>query len=147
MAQQYAAKGLIAPINVLWMYHFVAGNDDEAQKIFDEYLKKEPAILSKHILMTAKEKQDYNLAKKLVTVVSTSGISDVAKGAIYSGLIDIYSACGMFDEALSTIEQAEKSIGIAHIYEHCFRRVDAGLNAMGRASPYGRRYLSKNKIE
>lgn len=136
MAQKYANNGIIEPLNVLWMYHFVEGNENVCQRIWQQYLSQRPVLLCKYIMMKARAQKNHQLVEKLISLTNESAISSAAKGVIYSGLIDIYSAKEMYDEALNTIRQAEKIIGINFIHKHCFDRVKIGLAATGKEYPF-----------
>lgn len=136
MAEQYAARDIISPFNVLWMHHFISGHDDEAAEIFNKHLINEPGLLNKYIILTAKERKDYQLIEKLLTVVNRSVISKKAKGAIYSALIDIYASCAMYDEAVNAIHRADAAVGRNNIYSHCLKSVRKGFEAMGKSVSY-----------
>lgn len=136
MAQLYATKGIIEPLNVLWMYHFVEGNESVCQRLWQQHLCQRPVLLSKYIMMKARAQNNHQLVEKLLNLVNESGISSRAKGVIYSGLIDIYSSNEMYDKALDAIRRAEKTIGTDFIHKHCFDRVKTGLAAKGKEFPY-----------
>jgi hypothetical protein len=89
MALKYAAKGITAPVNVLWMYLFAKGQDAAAKKLWDEYLAGSPRIMFQHILQEARERRDENIPRKLIALLQGTAMSEGAYGNAYSCLIDV----------------------------------------------------------
>ena len=58
LAEKYAAKGQVAPMNVLWVYHFSEGNAEASERIWTKYLTKTPRLMFQRIVHVAREKQD-----------------------------------------------------------------------------------------
>jgi hypothetical protein len=89
MALKYATKGIIAPVNVLWMYLFAKGQDAAAKTLWDEYLAGSPRIMLQYILCEAREKHDENIPRKLISLLQGTAISEWDRGSACSCLIDV----------------------------------------------------------
>jgi hypothetical protein len=89
MALKYAARGIKAPVNVLWMHLFVKGQDDEAKKLWDEHLAGSSRIMFQHILQEAKETRDENIPRRLITLLQSTALSEGVCGSAYSCLLDM----------------------------------------------------------
>ena len=89
MALNYAARGVIGPVNVLWMHYFVSGKDDAADVLWNKYLIGSPRVMFQHVLLKARSEKDENIAKKLIKVLKDNPVSERAQGNICSCIIDI----------------------------------------------------------
>jgi len=85
----YAARGVTAPINVLWMHLFLKEEDAEAKKLWDEHVAHSPRIMFQHILNEARTKRDENIVRKLLDLLHGTAITDRARGSAYSCLVDV----------------------------------------------------------
>lgn len=45
LAEDFAARGVMVPANMLWVDHFVNERYDEAQRLFDKYLHNQNIVL------------------------------------------------------------------------------------------------------
>lgn len=89
MALKYAARGIKAPINVLWMHLFAKGQDAEAKKLWDEHLAGSSRIMFQHVLQEAQKKRDENILRKLIALLQGTALSEGVRGNAYSCLLDV----------------------------------------------------------
>ena len=52
LAQQFAAIDYVAPMNVLWTYHFIHGNTDVAEPIWQNFVKGSNQIMFQKVTNT-----------------------------------------------------------------------------------------------
>jgi hypothetical protein len=89
MALKYAARGIKAPINVLWMHLFVKGQDAAAKNLWDEHLADSPRIMLQHVLQEARQMCDENIPRKLIALLQGTTVSEGIRGSAYSCLLDV----------------------------------------------------------
>jgi hypothetical protein len=89
IALKYAARGIKAPINVLWMHLFAKGQDAEAKKLWDEHLAGSSRIMFQYILQGARSTNDENIPRKLIALLQSTASSERARGNAYSCLLDV----------------------------------------------------------
>lgn len=90
LALMYAARGITAPINVLWMYLFLKEEDAAAKKLWDEHVAHSPRIMFQYILNVARAKRDENIVRKLLDLLHGTAITERARGSAYSCLVDVF---------------------------------------------------------
>ncbi|KAJ8913044.1 hypothetical protein NQ315_002060 [Exocentrus adspersus] len=123
IAIKYATKGVVAPLNVLWTHYFVNENTDKAEQIWNTYLKDSPRIMFQKIVQTARDKQDENLAKKLIQHLKISNVTEGAIGNAYSCLLDVLVGKEKIEEAVDTFESAIKDVNIETINRTAVLRI------------------------
>ena len=89
LALMYAARGITAPINVLWMHLFLKEEDAAAKKLWDEHVARSPRIMFQYILNEARVKRDENIVRKLLDLLQGTAITERARGSAYSCLVDM----------------------------------------------------------
>ena len=71
LAEQFAATaGYVAPMNVLWAYHFINNNVEVADTIWERYVKDSNQIMFQKITQVARSTGNLNLAFGLVQRLS-----------------------------------------------------------------------------
>jgi hypothetical protein len=85
----YAARGITAPINVLWMHLFLKEEDAAAKKLWDEHVARSPRIMFQYVLNEARVKRDENIVRKLLDLLQGTAITERARGSAYSCLVDV----------------------------------------------------------
>lgn len=113
----------------------VKGQRKLAESIYTTHLSQRPTIMTKYIMLNARETNNHQLVEDLIDILK-SQISKKEQGQIYSGLVDIYSKQKMFNESLRVLRQAKDTIGLQYIHRHCFDRVAAGLQCIGEKFPH-----------
>lgn len=133
LAEKYASRGVAGPMNVLWSYYFIKGNDAEAEKIWETYVKDSPRIMFQRILQQARETQDERLAKKLIEHLKSSKVTEGALGNAYSCLLDILSSKETNEKVIQEFENAVKDTNINFINRTAVLRVKAVYDKLGKS--------------
>lgn len=136
MAEKYASKDIFEPINVLWMYYFVQGNDEPMERIWKTYLSSRPILAYKYVLQAAREQQSTALVEKLLDLFKSSSLNEKSLGVAYSCLIDIYATQSSYAEGLRVIDRAVSAVGIQNINNTALLRIKNGLERSGKEFPY-----------
>ena len=66
LAYKFAELGYIAPMNVLWTYHFIGGRHDIATPLWQEYVQGCPQIMFQKVCQTARSSCNADLAQRCV---------------------------------------------------------------------------------
>ena len=66
LAQEFANTGYVAPMNVLWTYHFINNNGEVADTIWEKYVKSSNQIMFQKVCQVARSTGNLNLAFGLV---------------------------------------------------------------------------------
>ncbi|CAH1960974.1 unnamed protein product [Acanthoscelides obtectus] len=132
LAVKYSNKNIIGPLNVLWTYCFIEGKDEKAEHIWNTYLKDSPRIMFQKIVHIARERQDENLAKKLIDHLKESKVTEGAIGNAYSCLLDVLVGKQKDEEVVHTFEQATKDVPINAINRTAVLRVKEIYERLGK---------------
>ena len=54
MANKFLKLGFVAPVNVLWTYHFINGRYDVAETLWESHVKSCPQIMFQKVCQTAR---------------------------------------------------------------------------------------------
>lgn len=136
IAEKYASRGCAGPMNVLWTYHFINGNDAVAEKIWNEYVKDSPRIMFQRILQHARDANDEQLSQKLISHLKSSKVTEGALGNAYSCLLDILTAKAANERVVAEFEKAVKDVNINFINKTAVLRVQAAYEQLGRPFNY-----------
>lgn len=139
----YAKKGIIAPLNVLWTHYFIRGNDEKAEKIWNEYVKNSPRIMFQKVIQTIRENNDVDLAKKLVEQLGNSPVTTGALGNAYSCLLDVLTTLNKHEEAIAYFERAVQDVTIDNLNRTAVLRVKDCYEQQGK--PFTSSIPSKKK--
>lgn len=132
VAEKYAARGQLSPMNVLWMHHFITDNTESSKRIWDKYLVKSPRLMFQRVVHVAREKQDDAMIRKLVDLLKTTNLTVGAMGNAYSCLIDVYAAKDMFEEGNKVLESVVGELGVENINRTALIRLKEGLEKSGK---------------
>jgi len=66
LAVRFATIDYVAPMNVLWTYHFINGNSEIAESIWQNYVKNSTQIMFQKVCQVARSSGNTNLAYDLV---------------------------------------------------------------------------------
>lgn len=136
MALMYAARGIKAPINVLWMHLFLKEDDAAAKNLWDEHIAHSPRIMFQHILDEAREKRDKNIVRKLLDLLQDTAVSERARGTAYSCLVDVLVNSDKCDDALMELKEAVKDVCLENMNRTSLLRLQNGLQKEGKTFPY-----------
>lgn len=137
LSKKYAEHRIIGPMNVLWIYHFIHGDTEKADKIFKEYLSSSPRLMFHRIIQFAREKNDIAIAEKLIGILkNASHVTEGAIGNVYSALIDIQVSNGTVTEILETVKKAVDSVCLENINVTALTRAKYCVESAGKTFPY-----------
>jgi leucine-rich PPR motif-containing protein len=136
VAVKYAKKGLLGPMNVLWMHHFINNNTSDSDRLWNQYLAAAPRLMFQRVVHLAREKQDGDLVQRLINLLKTAKVSEGALGNAYSCLLDIQSAKNDYTSAMKTLDEAIKDVCLENINRTALVRVKDGIEAMGQKFPH-----------
>lgn len=132
VAEKYAARGVLAPMNVLWMHHFVMNNVEASDKIWNSHIKESPRLMFQRVMHEARDKQDAKMVGRLIEVLRTTSLTKGAMGNAYSCLIDVHSSKEQFEEAYQVLVTAVAEVKeLECINRTALIRVKEGLEKMG----------------
>lgn len=136
IATKYAKKGLLAPMNVLWMHKFISGDEESAKRLWKDHLAEAPRLMFQRIVHLAREKQDSNLVQRLIDLLKHTKVSAGAIGNAYSSLLDILSTKNQFDEALKVLDAAIHDVCLENINRTALLRIKEGAEKTGLKFPH-----------
>jgi len=137
MALKFVRFGYVAPVNVLWTYHFINGRHDLAQPLWDQYVRTCPQIMFQKVCQTARSTGNIDLAERLVNLLEDAVVTNGARGIAYSCLLDVLTRNKDFSKGLSCLNEGLKSgILLEDINRTALKRLKEGLEMMGEELPY-----------
>ncbi|KAF5275552.1 hypothetical protein FQR65_LT04155 [Abscondita terminalis] len=142
IANKYAKHGVISPLNVLWSYHFIEGNQEKAKEIWEKHLKNSSRVMFQRVVQKARESSDENMVKNLIGCLKTSIVTPGAIGNAYSCLLDILVAKDKSEEVINTFEECMKDVQIEYINRTALFRVKSVYTKMDK--PFNYQIPAKN---
>lgn len=136
IAEKYAGKNILAPINILWMNYVLNNNAEAANKIWNKYLVEHPRIMFQKVLIEARTRKDEQLAQRLIDQLKQSKVPETAIGIAYSCLLDVYANKGEFDKGLQAIEAGIKDTCLENFNRTALMRIKSGIEQSGKKFPY-----------
>lgn len=136
MAVKYANKGIIGPMNVLWVHHFINENTEKCNNLWDQYLCNAPQLMFQRIVHLAREKQDEKLIQRLIDVLKQAKVSEGAIGNAYSCLLDVYAVKEQYENGLTAINSAVKDVTLESINRTALARIKDGIEKTGKSFPH-----------
>lgn len=119
-------------MNVLWSYHFINGNNEEAEQIWNTYVKDAQRVMFQRILQEARDSNDEQLAQKLIDHLKSSKVTEGALGNAYSCLLDVLATKGASERVIEEFEKAIKDVNINFINKTAVLRVKAVYEQLGK---------------
>jgi len=119
----------VAPMNVLWTYHFIGGRHELATPLWDKYVKTCPQIMFQKVCQTARATLNPDLAQRLVNLLENAVTVTVgARGIAYSCLLDVLTARKEYVRGVQAVKEAlESGIKIDDINRTALKRLKEGL--------------------
>lgn len=136
LVNKYLNKNCTIPLNALWMFYFVKGNDEECRDIWTNTLSMVPQLKFDSILQVAHANCDARLVDRLLNFLRSEEMDKANLIAAYDVLLDIHISNGAFDEAVVAIELAVWDDCYEHIDPKTILRVSNELAAKGQTFPY-----------
>lgn len=133
---KYLDKNCTIPLNALWMFYFVKGNDEECRDIWTNTLSMVPQLKFDSILQVARVNRDARLVDRLLKFLRTEEVDKANWIAVYDVLLDIHISNGAFDKAVLAIECAAWDDCYVHIDPRTILRIANELAAKGQTFPY-----------
>jgi len=109
LALKFVDLGYIAPVNVLWTYHFINGRHDLALPLWNKYVKTCPQIMFQKVCQTARATSNQDLAERLVHLLENAAVTNGARGIAYSCLLDVLTQNEDYIKGVESLEQGLKS--------------------------------------
>ena len=137
LALKFVQLGYVAPVNVLWTYHFINGRHDLAQPLWNQYVRTCPQIMFQKVCQTARSTSNTDLAERLVVLLENAVVTNGARGIAYSCLLDVLTKNNDFEKGLKSLKQGLHSgIKLDDVNRTALKRLKEGLQQQGRDFPY-----------
>jgi hypothetical protein len=111
LAHQFARVDYVAPMNVLWTYHFIHGNEELAEPIWQDFVKNSNQIMFQKVRLDYCNGRHLHLVVQVCQVARSTGniemacslvshlgsaaqVTGGARGIAYSCLLDCLCAGG-----------------------------------------------------
>lgn len=109
LALKFVDLGYVAPVNVLWTYHFINGRHDLALPLWNKYVKTCPQIMFQKVCQTARATSNQDLAERLVHLLENATVTNGARGIAYSCLLDVLTQNEEYIRGVESLEQGLKA--------------------------------------
>jgi len=138
LANKFASIGYVAPMNVLWTYHFIHGNRDIASSIWQNHVKSSNQIMFQKVCQVARATGNINLAFGLVRhLAEADQVTSGARGIAYSCLLDCLCASNEHTKGYAALKEAlDKKVALEDINRTALVRLKQGLEEEGEMFPY-----------
>jgi len=138
LAHQFARIGYVAPMNVLWTYHFIHGNSELAETIWQDYVKNSSQIMFQKVCQVARATGNIEMAFSLVNHLSEADqVTSGARGIAYSCLLDCLCAGSQHRKGWSALQEAlGRNVALEDINRTALVRLKQGLEEEGEQFPY-----------
>jgi len=138
LAQQFAAIDYVAPMNVLWTYHFIHGNSDVAEPIWQNFVKGSNQIMFQKVCQVARATGDIEMAFSLVNHLGEAAqVTSGARGIAYSCLLDCLCAGNQHRKGWEALQEAlGANVALEDINRTALVRLKQGLEESGESFPY-----------
>ena len=138
LATKFASIDYVAPMNVLWTYHFIHGNMDIASNIWQHHVKSSNQIMFQKVCQVARATGNIDLAFGLVRHLGEADqVTSGARGIAYSCLLDCLCASNEHQKGWVALKEAlEKKVALEDINRTALVRLKQGLEDEGQIFPY-----------
>ena len=137
LALQFVDLGYVAPVNVLWTYHFINGRHDLAQPLWDKHVRTCPQIMFQKVCQTARSTSNVDLAERLVILLENAVVTNGARGIAYSCLLDVLTQNKHYSKGLVSLDEGLKSgISLDDFNRTALRRLKEGVEEQGIDFPH-----------
>jgi len=137
LAVKFATIDYVAPMNVLWTYHFINGNSEIAESIWQNYVKNSNQIMFQKVCQVARSTGNIDLAFGLVRHLGEADqVTSGARGIAYSCLLDCLCAGKRHQDAYKALKEALNSnVLVEDINRTALVRLKQGLEEEGEHFP------------
>jgi leucine-rich PPR motif-containing protein, mitochondrial len=137
LANKFLSFDFVAPVNVLWTYHFINGRYDVAEALWQSHVKSCPQIMFQKVCQTARTTGNAELAWRLVDLLHNATVTQGARGIAYSCLIDVLTQQGSYAEGCDALKSALcNGVHLSDINRTALKRLKEGLEGKGFLFPY-----------
>jgi len=137
LALKFVELGYVAPVNVLWTYHFINGRHDLAEPLWNNYVRTCPQIMFQKVCQTARSTSNVDLAERLVVLLENAVVTNGARGIAYSCLLDVLTQNEDYTKGINSLEIGLNSgIKLDDMNRTALKRLKDGLEAQGDDFPY-----------
>jgi leucine-rich PPR motif-containing protein len=137
VAHKFIELDYIAPMNVLWTYHFINGRHAEADPLWEKYVRDCPQIMFQKICQTARSRGSLDMASRLVDLLQDARVTSGAQGIAYSCLLDVMTQAGDYRAALHKLEAGMRNgVRLDDVNRTALVRLKGGLEKVGAEFPY-----------
>jgi len=138
LATKFASIDYVAPMNVLWTYHFIHGNMDIASSIWQNHVKSSNQIMFQKVCQVARATGNIDLAFGLVRhLAEADQVTSGARGIAYSCLLDCLCASNEHQKGWAALKEAlEKKVALEDINRTALVRLKQGLEEEGQVFPF-----------
>eukprot|EP00092_Neocalanus_flemingeri_P021226 GFUD01023000.1.p1 GENE.GFUD01023000.1~~GFUD01023000.1.p1 ORF type:complete len:1120 (-),score=366.36 GFUD01023000.1:285-3644(-) len=138
LATKFASIDYVAPMNVLWTYHFIHGNRDIASSIWQHHVKSSNQIMFQKVCQVARATGNIDLAFGLVRhLAEADQVTSGARGIAYSCLLDCLCASNEHQKGWAALKEAlDKKVALEDINRTALVRLKQGLEDEGQMFPY-----------
>ena len=130
------ARGIVAPLNVLWTHYFIIGDEEKAESIWNTYLHDKPRLMFQRIVHAARTKKDEALVRKLIDHLKKSNVTDAAIGIAQSCLLDVTSNNNNPEQIIKVFESVIKETSIENLNRTAVMRVKNAYTQLGKPFNY-----------
>lgn len=137
LALKFVDLGYVAPVNVLWTYHFISGRYDLAMPLWNKYVRTCPQIMFQKVCQTARATANTDLAERLVGLLENAAVTNGARGIAYSCLLDVLTQNQEYEKGIYALKEGlESGIRLDDVNRTALRRLKEGLEIQGHDFPY-----------
>jgi hypothetical protein len=137
LALKFVNLGYVAPVNVLWTYHFINGRHHLAEPLWNAYVKTCPQIMFQKVCQTARSTSNVDLAQRLVGLLEDAVVTNGARGIAYSCLLDVLTQTKDYLSGVTALQTGLKSgIQLEDMNRTALKRLKEGVEAEGSEFPY-----------
>jgi pentatricopeptide repeat protein len=138
LAQEFANTGYVAPMNVLWTYHFINDNSEVADSIWEKYVKSSNQIMFQKVCQVARSTGNLNLAFGLVSKLADADqVTPGARGIAYSCLLDCLCTAEKHKQGWNVLQDAlSRGVELEDVNRTALVRLKTGLETQGQRFPY-----------
>merc|ERR1712018_778606 len=132
LALKFVELGYVAPVNVLWTYHFISGRHDLAEPLWNKYVRSCPQIMFQKVCQTARATANVDLAERLVVLLENAVVTNGARGIAYSCLLDVLTQNRDYARGVKSLEIGLNSgIKLEDMNRTALRRLKDGFEDLG----------------
>jgi len=138
LAEGFAKTGYVAPMNVLWTYHFINENTATADSIWENYVKGSNQIMFQKVCQVARSTGNLSLAFGLVNKLADADqVTRGARGIAYSCLLDCLCSKEDHQQGWTVLQDAlSRGVELEDVNRTALIRLKSGLEAEGQPFPY-----------